>query len=221
MYTMIEFFSGSSRISAYFKSKGWRVLTVDYNPKFGADLCINIYDYLDINFYKEKLGVDKIDFIWASPDCATYSLAAGSKHRFKGGCPKSEYANYCDVMNERFVNWLKSLHIPFIIENPLGHFQNMSFVNGLYRYDVDYMSYGGTYLKPTCFFSNMVTLIFLEPKFRVNKVFVSLKYCSSYLARCYIPDKLIAAIYDNVVVFIKGRFSTISFTQLDLFSLEY
>lgn len=221
MYTMIEFFSGSSRISNYFKSMGWNVLTVDYEPKFKADLCINIYDHLDIDFYKNALGVSKIDFIWGSPDCATYSLAAGSKHRFKGGLPKTDYAKYCDYHNTKFIVWLKSLKIPFIIENPLGYFQNMEFVNGLYCYKVDYFSYGSKYLKPTCFFSNMFTLKFKKFRSRKEKVGTSIENVSSsnYLERCYIPDLLIADIYDNVYKFVFSQESTFSFTQISIFDL--
>lgn len=221
MYAMIEFFSGSKRISNFFKSMGWKVLTVDYEPKYKADLCINIYDHLDIDFYKNALGVSNIDFIWASPDCATYSLAAGSLHRFKGSIPKSYYAKYCDYNNTKFITWLRSLKIPFIVENPLGHFQKMDFIKGLFRYDVDYLSYGGKFLKPTCFFSNMVSLCFKPAKFRVNKIGISLQSVTSgdYLSRCYIPDLLIVAIYDNVKNFILSKNLLFSYVQLSIFDL--
>lgn len=84
MPVMLELFSGSGRIGNYFRSKGWKVISVDYNERLICDLHFNVYDHLDISYYETMFNCN-INFIWVSPDCATYSCIAGNVHRYKGG----------------------------------------------------------------------------------------------------------------------------------------
>lgn len=219
MYTMLELFSGSGRIGNYFRSKGWKVISVDYNKRLTCDLCCNVYDHLDISYYESMFDC-KIDFIWASPDCATYSLAAGNIHRYKGGIPHSDYAKYCDLHNALLFNWLKSLRIPFIVENPHGFMCLSEFVKGCIKYELTYGSYkDGKSYKPTDFFSNMFGLIWLP---KVNKKFFHqvIYKVNNYLDRCYMPYDLIVQIYDNVDRFLDNGNKTFTFKQLSLFDLE-
>lgn len=70
-------------------------------------------NFEDIDLYKDVLLVTpeeiierfgRPDVIWASPDCATYSIAAISHHRKRAGGGTnldavSEYAQFCDRVN--------------------------------------------------------------------------------------------------------------------------
>lgn len=67
----------------------------------------------------------KPDVIWASPDCATYSVAAISKHRRKDQSgnlnPISDYAKFCDSVNAHVIDLIRELSPKlWFIENPRG-----------------------------------------------------------------------------------------------------
>ena len=66
----------------------------------------------------------KPDVIWASPDCATYSVAAISKHRRKDQSgnlnPISDYAKFCDSVNAHVIDLIRELSPKlWFIENPM------------------------------------------------------------------------------------------------------
>ena len=54
------------------------------------------------------------DVIWASPDCTTYSIAAISHHRRKEDdgnlAPVSEYAKFCDNVNQHVLKLIHELN---------------------------------------------------------------------------------------------------------------
>lgn len=75
--TMIEFFSGSKVMSNTFKNAGYKVLTIDNNPKLNPDICINILDF-DINMLPDEFKSP--DVVWASPPCTTFSVAGIGHH---------------------------------------------------------------------------------------------------------------------------------------------
>lgn len=138
----------------------------------------------------------------------------------RGGIPHSDYAKYCDDHNTLLFRWLKSLGIPFIVENPHGHMGLSEFVKGCIKYEITYGSYkDGKSYKPTDFFTNMPGLIWLP---KVNKKFFHqvIKKLNVYLERCYMPIDLIEQIYDNVNRFIMNGNKTYTFKQLTLFDME-
>lgn len=76
---MLELFSGSGRMSTYFKSLGFETFTIDNNNKFNKHTNL-IADILTITAEDilEKFG--RPDVIWASPPCTAFSVASLGHH---------------------------------------------------------------------------------------------------------------------------------------------
>ena len=155
---VLELFAGTRSISKAFARHGHETFSVEWSKDFD-----NIDLYADVG----QLTVDDIiklchgkpDVIWASPDCSTYSVAAISKHRVKesNGNLKaiSEYANFCDKVNEHLINLIKEINPKYyFIENPRGGLRKMSFMQTLPRYTVTYCKYGEQRMKPTDIWTN-------------------------------------------------------------------
>lgn len=194
MKNVVELFSGNGDITKALVENGLFCYSVDWNEEYFADTHKDVYK-LDDNFY------NRFDFIWASPDCTTYSLASHGLHRIKGGIAVSDYAKQCDENNRHLVERLKRIGKPFIIENPRGHLRNMDFMKGLYRITVYYSTYGMPYAKPTDLFSNIDISKYFNQK--RTKASVDLDYVTSYkdfLSRCKMPTLLI----EDIVKCIKG-----------------
>lgn len=80
---VLELFAGTRSIGKAFEARGHEVFSVEWDKSFE-----------NIDLYKDVLQItpDEIiqkfgrpDVIWASPDCATYSIAAISRHRRTAG----------------------------------------------------------------------------------------------------------------------------------------
>lgn len=154
---VLELFAGTRSIGKAFESRGHEVFSVEWDKSFeDIDLHIDIYD-LTAKMVLEKFG--KPDVIWASPDCSSYSIAAISHHRTKEEngnlSPKSEYAKFCDRVNQHTLNLILALMPKYwFIENPRGALRKMDFMHGLPRYSVTYCQYGDTRMKPTDIWTN-------------------------------------------------------------------
>lgn len=188
MKKAIELFSGNADITKALNKAGIETISVDYDPNKNPDIVNDVYK-LSPEFLKNY------SFIWASPDCTTYSLASHGRHRIKGGVPVSQYAKYCDRHNEELVHTLIELNIPFIIENPRAHLRNMPFMQSLFRCTIYYSQYGTPYAKPTDLFSNRPIAQYFDT--RPKTTGVHLDYCASYkdfLGRCKMPEALIVDI---------------------------
>lgn len=78
---VLELFAGTRSIGKAFEARGHQVFSVEWDKDFDN---IDLYkDVLQVTAEEiiEKFG--RPDVIWASPDCATYSIAAISHHRKK------------------------------------------------------------------------------------------------------------------------------------------
>ena len=79
---VLELFAGTRSISKEFEKRGHKTFSIEWNKDFD-----NIDLYEDINNVSKediiKLCGCVPDVIWASPDCATYSVAGISHHRRK------------------------------------------------------------------------------------------------------------------------------------------
>lgn len=154
---VLELFAGTRSIGKAFEEAGHKVFSVEWDKRFKD---IDLYeDVLNITADQivEKFGYP--DVIWASPDCATYSIAAISHHREreKNGNlrPVSEYAKFCDEVNRHMLKLIKNLHPRYwFIENPRGGLRKMDFMQGLPRYTITYCQYGDTRMKPTDIWTN-------------------------------------------------------------------
>ena len=141
---ILELFAGTRSIGKAFEARGHEVYSVEWNKDFE-----NINLYADIGTVTaEQILRDfgKPDVIWASPDCSTYSVAAISKHRHREPngnlSPKTEYAKFCDSVNEHVIELIKQLNPTYyFIENPVGGLRKMNFMQELSRYTVTYCQY--------------------------------------------------------------------------------
>lgn len=155
MSNMVEFFAGSRSVGKVAESRGMNVFSIDYKAFDGINLVKDIGELSvsDIPFLP--------DFVWASPDCTTYTIAAISTHR-DGVNPKSEYAVKCDQVNKHFLSmiarWLRANpELIFFIENPRGMLRKMPFMQGFKRHTIWYCQYGDDRAKPTDIWTNSLT----------------------------------------------------------------
>lgn len=161
---VLELFAGTRSIGNAFENEGHEVFSIEWDKRHE-----NISWYEDISKVTAKDILDKFgqpDVIWASPDCSSYSIAAISHHRTKEEdgnlAPKSEYAKFCDEVNQHMLQLIKELKPKYyFIENPRGGMRKMTFMKDLPIYTVTYCQYGDTRMKPTDIFTNHP-----EPQFK-------------------------------------------------------
>jgi hypothetical protein len=128
------------------------VFSVDWEKYEDIDLCIDV-----AKLKKEDIPFVP-DFVWASPDCTTYSIAAISTHR-NNTEPKSEYAKKCDTTNQHFISLIKEWleinpDMVFFIENPRGMLRKMPWMQEFKRHTIWYCVYGDERAKPTDIWTN-------------------------------------------------------------------
>lgn len=164
MIKTVELFAGSRSFSRVATMYGAEIFTVDWVPYKGIDLVT------DIGMLDLQIGLPYIpDVIWASPDCTTYSKAAGRIHRLKG-IPMSDYAAKCDEVNIHFLDQIEKIlkvnpDLIYFIENPQGQFRKMPFIQdfmhrtGGRMKQVCYCQYRYPFMKPTDIFTNSKTWV--------------------------------------------------------------
>ena len=155
MTHVLELFAGSRSVGTVAEELGMNVFSVDWKQYGNIDLVMDI----------EELTINHLpwipDILWASPDCATYSIAGIRFHR-DGILPKSEYAKKCDRVNQHFINLIKDLlklnsNMIFFIENPRGMLRKMPFMQEFERHTIWYCQYGDNRAKPTDIWTNSIT----------------------------------------------------------------
>lgn len=152
---LLELFAGSRSIGRSAERLGLNVYSVDWVDYEGINLVkdIGCLQTNDIPFIP--------DIVWASPDCATYSIAAAGRHR-RGIQPLSEYARKCDAVNEHVLDLIRTWYIcypnlVFFLENPRGMLRKMPFMQKLTRHTIWYCQYGDLRAKPTDIWTNSKT----------------------------------------------------------------
>jgi len=164
---VLELFAGTRSISRAFEKHGHEVYCIEWNKDFE-----NIDWYADIGTITAQDILERFghpDVIWASPDCSTYSVAAISHHRKKNPetgslDPTTEYATFCDTVNQHVVELIKELNpTVYFIENPRAAMRKMWWMQELPRYTVTYCKYGETRMKPTDIWTNHPAPQFLPP----------------------------------------------------------
>jgi site-specific DNA-cytosine methylase len=155
---VLELFAGSRSVGRAAEELGMEVFSVDWEKYEGINLSIDIEDMRleDVPFVP--------DFVWASPDCTTYSIAAVSSHRRNRTEPVSEYAIKCDNVNKHWISLIKKWleinpNMVFFIENPRGMLRHMPFMQEFNRHTVWYCKYGDDRAKPTDIWTNSKTWI--------------------------------------------------------------
>ena len=149
---ILELFAGSRSIGKVGDKLGMNVFSVDWEKYEDIDLCIDV-----AKLKKEDIPFVP-NFVWASPDCTTYSIAAISTHR-NNTEPKSEYAKKCDTTNQHFISLIKEWleinpDMVFFIENPRGMLRKMPWMQEFKRHTIWYCQYGDERAKPTDIWTN-------------------------------------------------------------------
>lgn len=157
----IEFFAGSCSIGKAAKSLGIGVMSTD-NIQYGAiDYVVDIFNF-DYQIVKNVP-----DFLWFSPPCTGFSVAAIG-HHWTGGkngyIPKTETAvlgiNLAKKCLEIITHYERlNPNIEWWLENPRGLLRKMDFMLPLKRHTVWYCQYGDTRAKPTDIWTNSVNWI--------------------------------------------------------------
>lgn len=120
---VLELFSGTRSIGKAFEARGHEVFSIDFDRRFLANAHCDIETLTTEQILE---WFDKPDVIWASPDCATFSMAAISHHREKDPAtgallPKTEYAAKCDRTDAHVIELIRDLAPRYwFIENPRG-----------------------------------------------------------------------------------------------------
>ena len=155
---ILELFAGTRSIGKAFEARGHEVFSVEWDKSFeNINLHADIGN-LTASEILERFG--KPDVIWASPDCATFSVSAISKHRRKnletGSLdPISDYARFCDSVDQNVLKLIDELKPSFyFIENPRGGMRKMAWKQGIPRYTVTYCQYGEKRMKHTDIWTN-------------------------------------------------------------------
>lgn len=161
---VLELFAGTRSIGKAFESHGHKVFSIEWDKQFEK---IDLYaDILTVTAQDIIGKFGKPDVIWASPDCATFSIAAISHHRRrnpKTGSldPISPYAKKCDEVDRHVLDLISELKPElYFIENPRGGMRKMEWMRGLPRYTVTYCQYelekpaSGRRMKPTDIWTN-------------------------------------------------------------------
>ena len=152
---MLELFSGSGRMSSYFRKLGYETYTVEYNESLEADLHIDIND-LTYEMILENFG--NPDVIWASPPCTAFSVASIG-HHWTGGTrayiPKTEFASKSIELLKHTKKLIEQLNPKiWFIENPRGIMRKLDILSIENRNTITYCQYGDTRMKPTDIWTN-------------------------------------------------------------------
>ena len=145
---VLELFAGTRSIGKAFEQRGHEVFSVEWSKDFEN---IDLYEDISKVTAEDILKLfGKPDVIWASPDCATFSIAAISHHRKKnpetGSLePVSAYAKFCDKVDK---------HVLELIEQLQPKYYFIEWMKNLPRYTVTYCQYGDNRMKPTDIWTN-------------------------------------------------------------------
>lgn len=170
---VLELFAGTRSIGKAFEKQCHEVYSIEWNKDFD-----NIDWYEDISKITAQDIIDRFghpDVIWASPDCATFSIAAISHHRRKNKetgnlDPISDYAKFCDKVDQHVLQLIEELQPKYwFIENPRGGLRKMTWMQGLPRYTLTYCKYetdkpiSERRMKPTDIWTNHPNPNFIPP----------------------------------------------------------
>lgn len=170
---VLELFAGTRSIGKAFEKQGHEVYSIEWNKDFD-----NIDWYEDISKITAQDIIYRFgypDVIWASPDCATFSIAAISHHRRKNPetgnlDPISDYAKFCDKVDQHVLQLIEELQPKYwFIENPRGGLRKMTWMQGLPRYTLTYCKYetdkpiSERRMKPTDIWTNHPNPNFIPP----------------------------------------------------------
>ena len=138
------------------RERGHNVITTDYkqNPDKTVDIVSDIFEF-------DYESLPRIDFVWASPPCTTFSIA-GCRFHWNPPEPDGTRTPRSSAAGEGLRMIEKTLEIIdylgpayWIMENPRGLLRKFNVVEHLPRETATYCQYGDDRMKPTDLWSNL------------------------------------------------------------------
>lgn len=153
---VLDLFAGSCSFGNVARERGHDVITTDYkqNPDGTVDIVSDIFEF-------DYESLPRIDFVWASPPCTTFSIAGCRFHwnppESDGTrIPRSAAAGEGLRMIEKTLEIIDYLGPAYwIMENPRGLLRKFNIVEHLPRETATYCQYGDERMKPTDLWSNL------------------------------------------------------------------
>ena len=143
-----EICSGTGSVGLPWREAGHEVMSLDNDPKCGADVCQDLltWEYTDFS-------LEQPDVIWCSPPCTHYSIA-----RTTAKTPRDLEGS--DKIVQRCLDIIAYWRPKFwIIENPqTGLLKTREVIRGVPFVDVDYCAFGAPYRKRTRLWTNCTWL---------------------------------------------------------------
>ena len=153
MPLLLELFCGTKSVGKIAERRGYTVISLDNRPPTDPTICV---DLLEWN-YKD---IATPDFIWASPPCTTFSIAAHGVHRnlahMEGFTEASRVGLLILRKTLEIIRYFegKNKNLQWCFENPRGFMRHTTEVMGIRRETCCYCKYGHPFKKPTDIFSN-------------------------------------------------------------------
>ena len=144
---VLDLFCGTKSVKKITDKFKWDYIGLDIEKKFNPNILIDFLEW-DYKKYDKK----HFDIIWASPDCACYSMASGNRHFNKDRTPKTEKAVISLKILDKLKEVIEYFDCIFFIENPRAR---MRWFLTYPRYEVWYCKYGFNRAKPTDIWSNV------------------------------------------------------------------
>ncbi len=137
--------SGTGSVGRPFRRAGWEVVDVDRDPRFGAELVVDILAW----DHRAAFPPGHFDVVWASPDCTQYSTARTTAKTPRDLQGADRLVSKCLQIIAHLAPRL------WFVENPdTGLLKGREVVAGLPFVRLDYCMYGAPYRKRTRVWTN-------------------------------------------------------------------
>ena len=151
---VLDLYSGLEGWSSVFRERGHDVTTLDYDPKFGADICEDVMTW-------DPSSIDRPDVVVASPDCTMFSTGGWHQHAWRMVEKDVDYRptslrsmRALDIVR-RTVDLIKMWEPKaYVIENPRALLRKLGVIP-FPEHEVWYCHYGENRAKPTSLWTNL------------------------------------------------------------------
>lgn len=142
---VLDLFAGTGSATKAFADAGHEVIKVEIDERFEA----NERDIMQLSASNLITKYGRFDFVWASPPCTTWSVAAIGYH-WKNGKPSAKALEAVELVKHtiKLVIDLNPTY-GYLIENPRGLLRKQEMMQALPRHTITYCQYGDTRMKPT------------------------------------------------------------------------
>lgn len=143
---LLELFCGTKSVGKEFAKLGYEVTSVDNDPQFDPDICLDIREFEPTEYY---------DVVWASPPCEGFSVMNIGRNWTHEHEPKTDQARLGLELLERTLYIIETIKPKyFFIENPRAKMRRMPQLDKYHRDTVSYCQYGDKRMKPTDIWHN-------------------------------------------------------------------